>query len=406
MTNKLALNWHTFNDHLLDNMKHLLSSNQYADVTLVCDDNIHLKAHSFVLSSCSSVFSNLFNGDSQSNATVFLKGIHHRDLDQILKFMYHGKATISEDRVNSFIAASKSLEVKEISTGFEDKNEEDFTPSEDNQEIRKELVTDNNTDLHIRKSLEQYSVQNITPAQPKNAEQTKCVKNSTRSNACPDCGRVFYDSSNMKKHYISKHQGVTFPCSQCDKVYSFQQLLTEHIQGVHDGQNIKCDFEDCHKEFIRKQSYNHHVKVVHKNVSYHCSDCDFETVNKFYLKAHIQSQHEGIRFECNECGKHFISKKRLVHHYRFVHDGITQKCGEENCNMEFANKQSLNKHTDAVHNNIRYSCPECDYQGTSKGNLKYHMQSKHEGIRYECSECGKHFTLKSHLRRHFQTVHE
>ena len=99
MSNKLDLNWHTFNDHILDNMKHLLSSNQFADVTLVCDDNVRIMAHSFVLSSCSLVFSNLFNGESQSNATVFLKGIHHRDLNQILQFMYHGKATFPEHTV-------------------------------------------------------------------------------------------------------------------------------------------------------------------------------------------------------------------------------------------------------------------------------------------------------------------
>ena len=85
MSNKLDLNWHTFTDHVLDNMKHLLSSNQFADVTLVCDDNVRIMAHSFVLSACSEVFSNLFKGESQSNATVFLRGIDHRDLIQIFE---------------------------------------------------------------------------------------------------------------------------------------------------------------------------------------------------------------------------------------------------------------------------------------------------------------------------------
>ena len=89
MSNNLDLNWHTFNAHILENMKHLLSSNQFADVTLVCDENVRIRAHSFVLSACSTVFSNLFNGESQSNATVFLKGIDHRDVSQILQFMYH-----------------------------------------------------------------------------------------------------------------------------------------------------------------------------------------------------------------------------------------------------------------------------------------------------------------------------
>ena len=349
MSNKIDLNWHTFNDHLLENVRHLLLSKQFADVTLVCDDNIHLKAHSFILSSCSSVFSNLFNGDCQSNAMVFLKGIDHRDLDQILQFMYNGKATFSEDRMNSFIAASKSLEVKEISTGFEDKNDEGIPPSEDNKELNSEQFPDNTfeeTDESIPQG--QYSVQNVLPIQPR-VEQAKCVPNPTRSNVCPDCERVFYDSSNMKKHYISKHQGVTFPCDQCDMVYTRQQPLTQHIKGVHEGQPIKCKYEDCGKEFISPSSHSHHIQTKHKNSSYSCSYCDFITASKQYLNMHTNSKHEGIRFECNACGKILSSKGKLKEHYRYYHDGISYKCTEDNCNMEFGYKASLSIHIKSKH---------------------------------------------------------
>ena len=346
MTNKLDLKWHTFNDHLLDNARHLLSSKQFADVTLVCDDNIHIKAHSFILSSCSSVFSNLFNGYCQTNAMVFLKGIDHRDLDQILQFMYNGKATFSEDRMDSFIATSKSLEVREISTGFEDKNEEAIHPSENNREFNSEFVPDNTFEENDIQG--QYSVQNVSPIQPR-VEQSKCVANPTRSNVCPDCERVFYDSSNMKKHYISKHQGVTFPCDQCDKVYTHQQQLTQHIKGVHEGLTIKCEYEDCDKEFNFIHAYRHHVKVRHKNISYSCSYCDFKTANKHYLNEHTNRKHEGIRFECNACGKQLSSKARLREHYRFNHEGISHKCTEENCNMKFSSKNNLSQHIKSKH---------------------------------------------------------
>ena len=146
--NKTDLIWHTFNDHLKDKMKHLLSSRQFADVTLVCDDNVHVKAHSFVLSACSPVFSNLFNGESQSNSTVSVEGIHHIDLYQILEFMYNGKTTVSEDRLNSFIAASKCLEVREICSEFEDQTEESPLFG-DNQELKTELLASYITN-HIR----------------------------------------------------------------------------------------------------------------------------------------------------------------------------------------------------------------------------------------------------------------
>ena len=302
MSNNVDLNWHTFNDHILEDMKHLLSSNQFADVTLVCDENVRIRAHSFVLSACSTVFSNLFNGESQSNATVFLKGIDQRDVCQILQFMYHGKATFSEDRMESFIAASKSLEVKEISTGFKDqKEEENFC--NDNQQNSNAVISESKITNHVREgeiTPEQYIVTNITPKQP---ISDKCVANSTRSNVCPDCGRVFYDSSNMKKHYMREHQGVTFPCDQCDAVYLQKQPLTQHKKGVHEGQIIKCDYENCDKEFTFKTTYKVHVKRDHENILYSCSECDFKTASNQHLKHHTESKHEGIKFECNECGK-------------------------------------------------------------------------------------------------------
>ena len=46
------LNWHTYSDHLQELMKHLMQSNESADVTLVCDDKTKFKAHKFVLNAC------------------------------------------------------------------------------------------------------------------------------------------------------------------------------------------------------------------------------------------------------------------------------------------------------------------------------------------------------------------
>ena len=406
MSNKLDLNWHTFTDHVLDNMKHLLSSNQFADVTLVCDDNIRIMAHSFVLSACSAVFSNLFKGESQSNATVFLRGIDHRDLNQILQFMYQGKATFAEDRMNSFISASKSLEVKEISTGFADQKE-DETLCEDNQGLNKDVESD--TTNHVSDDTvvgpEQYIVTTNTPVQPV-PEVTNNVANSTGSNVCPECEKIFHSSSNMKKHYMNKHQGVTFPCDQCNMVYRHQERLTTHKRAVHDGQTIICEYEGCGKEYNFRLSYRQHVDRVHNNILYNCTECDFKTACKKHLKMHKESKHEGIRFECNRCGKLLSSKQNLEKHYKFFHDGITQKCSEESCNMEFANTDSLNRHIEGVHRNVGYPCSLCDYQATRMSYLNDHIQTKHQGIRYECLECGKHFMKQSSLNLHFQTIHE
>ena len=401
MTTKLDINRKSFNYHILDNMKHLLTSNQFADVTLVCDDNTQFRAHSFVLSACSTVFSNLFNGESQSNAAVFLNGINQRDISLILKFMYQGEATFSVDSMESFIAASKSLEVKEINNRIDDlKKKETFCL--DNQQNSKETISDSEITRMKEINPEQYIVKYITPVQP-NSGFTK-----SRSNICPDCEKVFYDSSNMMKHYIKEHLGVTYPCDQCDNIYRSKNTLATHKKSVHEGQKIKCEYENCDKEFNSQASYKVHVNKIHLNLKpYHnCPQCDFKSIDKTYLKLHIERKHEGIRFECNECGKMLSSKQRLENHYSFFHNGISLKCSEESCNMKFSHKDSLNRHTEAVHRDIRYPCSECDYQAKSISYLKNHVKTIHEGVRYECKECENQFTTESSLRVHLQTVHE
>ena len=88
-----------------------------------------------------------------------------------------------------------------------------------------------------------------------------------------------------------------------------------------------------------------------KKLLYKCSNCEYKTAHKHHLKSHNKSIHEGIRFKCNECGKLLSCKTKLQAHYKFYHDGISLKCSEENCNREFAQKDSLDKHIMGIHQN-------------------------------------------------------
>ena len=58
---KYNLNWHTYSDHLKEMLHEMMKSNEFTDVTLVCDDKIQFKAHKIVLSACSSVFKSIIN---------------------------------------------------------------------------------------------------------------------------------------------------------------------------------------------------------------------------------------------------------------------------------------------------------------------------------------------------------
>ena len=56
MGEKFKLSWHTFQNHTKDLYEEILSTGAHADVTLVCDDQKKLKAHKFIITSCSPVF--------------------------------------------------------------------------------------------------------------------------------------------------------------------------------------------------------------------------------------------------------------------------------------------------------------------------------------------------------------
>jgi len=56
MGKKFNLTWGTFSSHGQELFKNLLETQEFADVTLVSDDQQQYRAHKFILSACSTAF--------------------------------------------------------------------------------------------------------------------------------------------------------------------------------------------------------------------------------------------------------------------------------------------------------------------------------------------------------------
>ena len=122
MSEKLDLNWHTFSDHLFDTSKNLYETMELADVTLVSDDQKHISAHKIFLSASSEIFRNILLSNTHKNPIIYLTNIKHHALEAIIQFIYLGKATFYQDKMNDFLSAAKSLQITEIASGFEIEN--------------------------------------------------------------------------------------------------------------------------------------------------------------------------------------------------------------------------------------------------------------------------------------------
>mgnify|MGYP002045683377 CR=1 FL=1 len=111
---KYSLTWHTYSDHLRSMMKELMMNEDFSDVTLVTEDKKHIKANINILSACSPVFKDILKKEKNSNQIMYLRGVQFSEMESIMQFIYLGEATFYEERMDEFLAVSKSLEIKEL----------------------------------------------------------------------------------------------------------------------------------------------------------------------------------------------------------------------------------------------------------------------------------------------------
>ena len=259
---KYNLNWHTYSDHLREMLNGIMKSEEFTDVTLVCDDKRQFRAHKIVLSACSSVFKSIITEVPQNNQVIYLRGIQHQELKSILEFMYLGMATCHQERMQEFLNVAKDLEIKEICEDIELKDEN--------------IIENKSEPLTVP----------IT--------RTDIDKNDQQNNAdskfnCDQCQSNFTTEGHLDRHMQSKHEGVKYPCNQCDYQATQKIHLKLHIQRKHEG------------------------------VKYACSQCEYQGGSTSNLRIHIQTKHEGVKYYCDLCNYQLNSKNSLVMHKKANH---------------------------------------------------------------------------------------
>ena len=132
--NRVSLNHFNYEGHLAQRFKQMLLNEEFADVTLVCDDDKQLKAHRVVLSSSSSVLKNIFDKNNHQHPLLYLSGISSQVLKGILEFIYTGEVQVEQEELEKFMKISTKLKVYGLMSdnGFKQELTDDFeaTPDE------------------------------------------------------------------------------------------------------------------------------------------------------------------------------------------------------------------------------------------------------------------------------------
>ena len=134
-TESVLLQWGAFPNNLSYFFHNLLSSQEFSDVTLACNDyEGTLEAHRIILTAGSTFFQRILTKKSlgHPHPLIYLAGVSRIDLEAVLDFLYHGQTRVPQDQLMAFLETAQNLEVKglnengktEVHTLFEEVTED------------------------------------------------------------------------------------------------------------------------------------------------------------------------------------------------------------------------------------------------------------------------------------------
>ena len=170
---KCILTWDRYSDHLREAFKEMMTSSEFADVTLVTDDKQQINAHRNILSACSPVFKNILKLNSgYNNPVIYLRGIQHLEMESIIKFIYLGEARISEEKLADFLTVSKNLEIEELSTVTVIKDQNAFKSEIDDHYATDERMLLRILHKHLMKTIQLLNIRHkFQPRLPINSKE-------------------------------------------------------------------------------------------------------------------------------------------------------------------------------------------------------------------------------------------
>ena len=112
---KYEFKWEEHYNFLKKQLTELVTLKEFSDVSIVCDDQIEIKAHRNILSGSSPVFKNILHKNSLSEKPViYLRGISSREMTSIINFIYLGQVIIPQSSMSDFLAVANDLEIEHL----------------------------------------------------------------------------------------------------------------------------------------------------------------------------------------------------------------------------------------------------------------------------------------------------
>ena len=113
MSEKLCLNWNNFQENIQSAFQNLRDDQDFADVTLACEDGQRIEAHKVILAASSPVLQKLLKNNKHPHPLIYMRGMKSENLFAIIDFLYYGMANVFQENLDSFLSIAEEFELKD-----------------------------------------------------------------------------------------------------------------------------------------------------------------------------------------------------------------------------------------------------------------------------------------------------
>ena len=250
MSKNLCLKWNDFQENVNSAFGNLREDNEFADVTLACEDGQQIEAHKVILAASSPFFQNMLKRNKHPHPLIYMRGVKSENLQAIVDFLYCGEANVFQENLDSFLAIAEELKLKglmgQTAGDVEKKTEMNHADLTSLQVNAKPLYktdkqrSDTEAPREQMNSERRVAIPNFASGDLQELDErvksmmektTKQIPNGTKMAyvyICSLCGKEGQGIA-IRDHIESNHlDGVSLPCNVCEKTFRSRMILRKH----------------------------------------------------------------------------------------------------------------------------------------------------------------------------------
>ena len=251
---KFCLKWNDFQNNIFTEFGSLREHNDFADVTLACENGHQVEAHKVILAASSPFFQNLLRKNKHAHPLIYMRGVKLEDLVAIIDFLYHGETNVHQENLDNFLNMAEELQLKGLTGRNTDSDViEDVKEQENINKKRQEIPegkpkqikkiegnSDANYPLEEFKSYDTAAFTNEIISDLQGLDEkikslsTIVKRDGKRVYTCKVCGKEGSYPTQMRDHVEANHiEGISHPCNYCEKTFRCRDSLRKHKSSQH-----------------------------------------------------------------------------------------------------------------------------------------------------------------------------